>query len=298
MSYKTSLACAGAFAAAATFSAPAFAAEPPPVPPPVFTWDGLYIGGQIGYGWGQDPVSWSGTANDLDPAAGAFTANPQGVIGGAHVGYNYQYNPWLVFGLEGSVDGTSLKKTTVVPLADFAADTFGSATATSSAGVQGSIRGRLGMAWDRVLLYGTGGVAFTSFNTSMTDTAGFFTGVPGTYSSIANTRAGWTVGGGIEYAVTDNWWVRAEYRYSDFGHTTDFLFPGVLPEGGFLAAQHHLTENQVQVGFSYRFDWTVPGPAVPPPGQALPSGPAAPPGRVFAPGPGPAAPGPAPVAAR
>ena len=292
MSYKASLACAGAMAAAASLTSSAFAADltPPPPPVPIFTWTGLYVGGQIGYGWGQDPITWSGTANDLDPAVGAFTANPQGVIGGAHVGYSYQYNPWLVFGLEGSIDGTSLKKTTVVPLADFAANTFGSATATSSAGVQGSIRGRLGFAWDRVLIYGTGGVAFTSFNTSMTDTAGFFTGVPGTYSSFANTRAGWTAGGGIEYAVTDNWWVRAEYRYSNFGHTTDFLFPGVLPEGGFLAAQHHLTENQVQVGFSYRFDWTGPGPAVPP-GPALPPGPYAAPAPAFAPGPA-APPGP------
>jgi outer membrane immunogenic protein len=211
MSYKVSLACAGALAAAAALSATAFAAEPaptPPPPPPPFTWTGLYVGGQIGYAWGQDPVFWSGTSNDDETAAGTFGNSPQGVIGGAHVGYNLQYNPWLVLGIEGSV--------------------------------------------------------VTGFNTTIVDTTGFFTGAPGTNTTFSNTRAGWTAGGGIEYAITDNWWVRAEYRYSNFGHTTDFPFPGVLPfPDSLVFLQHHLTENQVQAGFSYRFDWTAPQPAVP-----------------------------------
>ena len=73
-----------------------------------------------------------------------------------------------------------------------------------------------------LLLYGTGGVAITSFNTSYFDTTGFFTGVPGTNATISNTRAGITFGGGVEYAVTDNWSVQAEYRYSKFGHTSDY----------------------------------------------------------------------------
>ena len=260
MSYKTSLACAGAIAAAATFAGAAFAAEPAPTPPPPppFTWTGLYVGGQIGYAWGQDPVFWSGTSNDDETAAGTFGNSPQGVIGGGHVGYNLQYNPWLVFGVEGSVDGTSLSHTAHVGVNDFVGDTPGIT-------VQGSVRGRIGVAFDRVLIYGTGGVALTSLNTTLVDSTGFFTGVPGTNTTISNTRAGWTAGGGIEYAVADNWWVRAEYRYSNFGHTTDFPFPGVLPfPDSYAFFQHHLTENQVQVGFSYRFDWTIPPPPPPP----------------------------------
>ena len=266
MSYKVSLACAGALAAAATLSATAFAAEPapPPPPPPPFTWTGLYIGGQIGYAWGQDPVFWSGTSNDDETAAGTFGNSPQGVIGGAHVGYNLQYNPWLVLGIEGSVDGTSLRHTAQVAVNDFVGDTPGSITSTSKADVQGSVRGRIGIAFDRVMVYGTGGVAFTGFNTTIVDTTGFFTGAPGTNTTFSDTRAGWTAGAGIEYAITDNWWVRAEYRYSNFGHTTDFPFPGVLPfPDSFVFLQHHLTENQVQAGFSYRFDWTAPPAAVP-----------------------------------
>ena len=116
----------------------AFAAEPAPVPPPpvpVFTWSGVYLGGQIGYAWGNDNVSWSGTDNALNLANGSFREGPQGVIGGAHVGYNLQTNRW-VLGLEGSVDGTSLRKTVGVPLADFAQT--GSAESQSDAGVAAS----------------------------------------------------------------------------------------------------------------------------------------------------------------
>jgi outer membrane immunogenic protein len=277
------LASVGAIALAGS----AFAADlaPPPPPPPPFTWSGVYLGGQIGYAWGKDNVSWSGTANDLDLAGGKFGEGPQGVIGGAHLGWNIQPNHWFVFGIEASVDGAGLNKSVVVPMADFAQDTFGSLTASAKAGVQGSVRGRLGIAFDRLLLYGTGGVAVTSYNTSYYDTTGFFTGFPGTNDTISVTRAGFTAGGGIEYAITDNWSVRAEYRYSNFGHVTDYPFsnpnafvsfnqnaPFPAPAGGFFVAQHYLNESQVQVGFSYRFDMMVP----PPPGSVpVPPGPPA-----------------------
>jgi opacity protein-like surface antigen len=66
--------------------------------------------------------------------------------------------------------------------------------------------------------------------------------------------------GGIDYAVTNNWSVRAEYRFSDFGHVTDFPFPAFT--NGRLSVNHHLTENQGQVGFSYKFDTWTPAPLV------------------------------------
>ena len=96
--------------------------------------------------WGRDPVSWSGISNDDELAAGTFSQTPQGVIGGAHVGYNLQYNQWLVLGLEGSVDGTSLSHTFAVPVNDVFGDTPGSITARSEGDVQGSLRGRIGIA--------------------------------------------------------------------------------------------------------------------------------------------------------
>ena len=109
--------------------------------------------------------------------------------------------------------------------------------------MQGSICGRLGVAFDRALLYATGGAEFAGFDTT-------YTGI-GTFDQGSHTRTGWTVGGGIEYAVTGNWSIRAEYRYVDFGRFTDAT-PFTFGFGSFV--NHHLTENAVRAGFSYKFD--------------------------------------------
>jgi len=251
-----------ASASAVAIAGSAFAADlpsraPPPVyipPTPIFTWTGIYIGGQVGYAWGTQ------RANVLLPGGTTIfnSYSAEGVIGGAHVGYNYQVNQW-VLGIEGSVDGTSISKTfipgTVFPAALGFPAGFG-ATYTTSAPIEGSIRGRLGVAWDRVLLYATGGAAFA--------------GVQATYSSPfasvtqSSTRVGWTVGGGVEYAVTNNWSVYAEYRYSDFGsysHSPTSVFATAVLAGAPVTVNRHFTQNQVQVGFSYRFS-APPAPVV------------------------------------
>ena len=235
-----------ASAAAIALAAPAFAAEPPPyVPPPapIFTWTGLYIGGQIGGAWGRDPTVVSGFVPPILFFSG-FNNNPSGVIGGAHIGYNLQINQWVA-GIEGTVDGTSLSRTSIDPFTAMAVRTREQ--------VQGSVRGRLGIAFDRVLIYGTGGAAFTGIDTDYFDTTGFVTGFPGTLERVSRTRSGWTAGGGLEYALTDAWSIGAEYRYSDFGHYVDYPFAFFVPLGGLFAVQHHLTEHQVQFRFSYKF---------------------------------------------
>jgi len=245
---------------------------PPPVylpPVPIFTWTGIYVGGQIGYAWGQDHNDFVTAFPARGPllvgvfADNTFGQNSNGVIGGAHVGYNYQINQW-VLGLEGDVNGTSMKKTLVFAPGVFGGPVglFGTGiTATTRADIQGSIRGRVGVAWDRALLYATGGVAFGGFNTSYSVFSPFF--ATGGTASFSTTRVGWTVGGGIDYAVTNNWSVRAEYRYTDFGRATNTPFSTVFaPFGGGFTGRHHFTENQVQVGFSYKFDTFAPAPVV------------------------------------
>ena len=235
------LASVGAIA----FAGSAFAADlpsraPPPVylpPPPLFTWTGLYMGGQIGYAWGSDPIDV--VVNGANVAF--FNTQPTGVIGGAHVGYNLQIAQWVA-GLEGTVDGSGLEGTR--------RSVTGVSMSTRTE-VQGSIRARVGVAFDRVLIYGTGGVAFAGF------TDGYLAGF-GATETDSKTRTGWTVGGGLEYAVTNNWSIRAEYRYSDFGRSPDFPFSTLT--GGDVFFTHHLTENQVQAGFSYKF--TSGGPVV------------------------------------
>jgi outer membrane immunogenic protein len=233
------LASAGAVAVTGSALAadlPSYSPPPAYVPPtPIFTWTGVYIGGQVGYAWGRQ------SSTIFDPYSTTnFSYTPNGVIGGAHVGYNWQVNQW-VFGVEGSVDGTSISKS-------FLAAPF--VTVGSSTDIQGSIRGRLGIAWDRALIYATGGAAFGGFNASIATPIG--------YDSFSTTRVGWTVGGGLSYAVTNNWSVFAEYRYSDFGNYA--LFPASL--GTNVTLQNHYTQNQVQVGFSYKFEPVMPAPVV------------------------------------
>jgi len=278
-------------AAAVALSTGAFAADlpsraPPPVyvpPAPIFTWTGVYVGGQIGYGWGQNNVSFGDNFGDYN----AFNYTSQGVIGGAHIGYNLQLSQFVI-GLEGDVDGTSLGKSYSGPLAfgsSFVGSGFlanpipGNINVNVHHNIEGSIRGRIGYAWDRVLLYATGGVAFGGFSGNVSgnfpggtyltpDGEGGFIGTPfspfGGSASASQTRVGWTVGGGIEYAVTNNWSVRAEYRYTAFGHSTvyanSFYAPILGASGAYL--NRNFNENRVQVGFSYKFDTAAPAPVV------------------------------------
>jgi outer membrane immunogenic protein len=260
---KFLLASVGAFAltGSAAFAADLPSQAPPPVylpPAPIFTWTGIYLGGQIGYAWASGNNNFTG----FDPffAGGTFLStnlggNPSGVIGGGNVGYNYQINQW-VLGIEGSVDGTSLSNTAAAIFPDGT-----TLSVHSTADIQGSIRGRVGIAWDRALIYGTGGVAFGGFNSdvSIANTAVPFFGS----ANVSTTRVGWTVGGGIQYAVTNNWSVRAEYRYTNWGTLRDGNLAGFAAAPGvFFNGNRHLNQNQVQVGFDYKFDLYGPGPVV------------------------------------
>jgi outer membrane immunogenic protein len=260
---------------AITLTGSAFAADlapPPPPPVPLFTWTGVYAGGQVGYAWDSGNLNYTG----FDPVSGlGFTTglggSPNGVLGGAHVGYNYQLNQF-VFGLEGSVDGTSITNTVTGAFPAFGGSAI---TASTNSDIQGSVRGRIGFAWDRALIYATGGVAFGGFNTNYAfagNTSGIHA-IDGGHSfyasnSYSNTRVGWTVGGGIDYAISNYWSVFAEYRYTDWGSISA---PG-LAAAGFLSApaltsaalnvNRTLNQNQVQVGFSYKFDTFAPPPVV------------------------------------
>ncbi len=228
--------------------APPVFAPPPPIP--VFTWTGFYVGGQVGYEFGRDNGLAVATATGNGLAANGSRSN--GVIGGAHIGYNFssQSLPFLgsflggfgsgvVVGIEGDVDGSSAR-------ANYA---LGGIGVSNRDDIEGSIRGRLGYAFDRFLVYGTGGAAFGDFRNSYVNT------LTGGGDTLSHTRVGYTVGGGVEYAVTNNFSLRAEYRFSDFGNYTDIL--GGTTAGG-VAVRHRDTENRVQGGFSYKFDTFAP----------------------------------------
>jgi outer membrane immunogenic protein len=214
----------------------------PPVyipPPPAFSWTGVYVGGQVGYAFGRDTSSLV-----FNPTGAIFpgaSSSPHGIIGGAHIGYNFApFGAGFIFGLEGDVDGSDYRHT--YP--------FGAIKVTDP--IQGSVRGRVGYAIDRTLFYATGGAAFGTFTDTYVIPAGLG------FDKVSTTKVGYTVGGGVEYAITNNWSLRAEYRYTDFGSFND---PLTNITGGLVSVHHKEIQSRAQVGFSYKFD-TAPPPVV------------------------------------
>jgi outer membrane immunogenic protein len=240
----------------------AFAADlpsrlPPPVyvpPAPIFTWTGFYVGGQIGYAWGTSNTNLGDNFGDYT----SFSTNSDGAVGGGHVGYNMQFNQFVI-GLEGDVDGSAINNS-IYRDPFIGGVLFIPTNVGVSYGLQASIRGRIGYAWDRVLLYATGGVAFARINGDIYTPFG--------YDSTSNLRTGWTLGAGLEYAVSNNWSLRAEYRYAQFGTSNIYASDAYGPLAGLGAigayGSRRINENRVNVGFSYKFD-SFPWMAAPPP---------------------------------
>jgi outer membrane immunogenic protein len=219
---------------------------------PIFTWTGFYIGADIGYAWGYNNFAVT------SPGLGVFGVpgfnKPNGEMGGLHVGYNYQINQFVV-GLEGDVTAADFNNNSTLG---------GLLNVSTRVPVEGSIRSRVGYTWDRALFFVTGGAVFGDIENNyglIIPGVGNFGDPAGTYKK---TRVGYTVGGGVEYALSDNWSVRGEYRYSDFGHSTDNIFPifsAVIPT---TSVRDKVVEHRVTVGFSYKFEmYAPPAPVLP-----------------------------------
>ncbi|MBS0531360.1 MAG: porin family protein [Proteobacteria bacterium] len=220
--------------------APASAADlsmPYKTPPAVFTtafsWTGLYIGGQVGYSWGRDHLTEYFTATNA-PTNFEKLYSPNGVVGGIYGGGNYQVGN-TVLGLEADFEGANVTGGWT--------DALVGGEGTTKLSWQGSVRGRLGYAADKVLFYGTGGLAFGNVSHTYTN---LFTGVAETTS---NVRTGWTAGGGIEYAVTSNVLARVEYRYTDYGKSP---YDSVTPFPGLPGTQEPRFSS-VRAGIAYKF---------------------------------------------
>jgi len=221
------LASAGVLAAAGLIGA-ASAADlgrraPPPLvtkaPPmaPYFSWTGLYAGLNGGYGWGRS--KWSDLGSNFNLNGGLF---------GGQVGYNWQFGQF-VYGLEGDVDWSDVRGTAGV--------------VTTRNSMLSTVRGRVGFAADRWMPYLTGGLAIGNIRAT----------VPG-FAGIDQTNTGWTVGGGVEYALPGlfslpgNWSVKAEYLHVDLGNAACAAACD-LPAGNNVG----LTTNIIRGGVNYHF---------------------------------------------
>jgi outer membrane immunogenic protein len=203
--------------------------------PPValYNWTGFYVGVQVGWSHIRDTQDLSSPSFAL-----SVSDTASGVVGGVHAGYNFQVNQF-VYGIEGDFEGNSTDHTFLVGF-PFSADT----SATQKLRWQGSLRGRLGVAFDRVLFYGTGGWAFGGFEDSYVTPSTIFA------ESVSSTRNGWTAGGGVEYAFWSNLTARAEFRYTDWGSHTNALNVFLSPPG---TSVDHVRQSVVRVGLSYKF---------------------------------------------
>lgn len=173
----------------------------PALAPAPWSWEGFYVGANVGIA-----SAHSNVADGVNAFFGGnnFDANKTGVIGGVQAGYNWQFNN-LVVGLEGDISFASVNRNVPIVAAG-AGDTY-----SSRLDALGTLRGRIGWAFDRTLVYATGGVAWASLKDSFNDPVTFgFTAAP------SSSVVGWTLGGGVEYAIANHWTVKAEYLHVGF----------------------------------------------------------------------------------
>ncbi len=217
----------GASLAAVVFTGAASAADlgtrmpvKAPVAAPAYNWTGFYIGGNAGYGWG-DPSSfltWNKFASDPAPLTPAdYDTHVSGAVAGAQIGYNYQINSFLV-GAETDFQYSGIKGSTTTPSTYLPAmNDFARFREDQRIAWFGTLRGRLGvLATPTVLVYATGVLAYGSVeaNSHFNYDTPPFAHYDG---STKQTKAGWTAGGGAEWALGNRWSVKAEYLYYDLG---------------------------------------------------------------------------------
>lgn len=190
------------------------------VEPAAYDWTGPYVGLQGGYGWGENDVKADGS--EIQPtlmtSGSPVSFHPlddgsiemDGFVGGLHAGYNWQSDS-LVLGVEGDIEYADINGDTDILHADN--DNEKAGEARQEIDWLGSLRLRAGFAFDRALIYATGGLAVGGVEVSgFIDESDFD-------DSNKDTEWGWTLGGGFEYALTDELSGRVEYRYTDLGHS-------------------------------------------------------------------------------
>ena len=234
-------------ASAADLPARTYTKAPVVVPPPAYSWTGCYIGAEGGGVWGR---SQNYAADPVDATLGVFGfpqtggIHPTGGMVGGTLGCNYQVGNFVV-GIEGDGSWTNNSGSSNL-IAPFRTTDV----ATTNEGWIATYRGRAGYAWDRLLLYATGGGASTNLGINLCDP---------TFGCVSSSRtvSGWAAGAGIEYAFWQNLSVKVEYLHLDFGTTN---FGPLVPSTGFIfrARNVPLTDDIVRVGLNYKFGWGGP----------------------------------------
>jgi outer membrane immunogenic protein len=258
---KLTLAISALALSAAGASAADMAVKAPPMAAPVmiYNWTGFYIGGNIGYGWGQadnsfGPLPTAAQFVNLLPLS--LDSKPQGVIGGAQIGYNWQAGRF-VYGLEADIQGADVTgDVRLTPIPQNNNTPFPGAGFLESHERMswfGTVRARAGFTpVDRLLLYVTGGFAYGQVDYFAT-TDFRPVGTTQYLASFSRTKTGWTIGAGTEWAFANNWSVKAEYLYIDLGNESTVVNAIPLLPPFQVAYSWKTQEHIARVGLNYKF---------------------------------------------
>ncbi len=256
-------------------AAPAYI--PPPPPPPMWTgfYVGLNAGGTFGASGGTSTESWGvlnggspihGWAAGLSATSAPTSNNNSGFIGGGQIGYNWQFMNSFLVGVEADIQGVAgnsgsqnIFGASSDPFTGTTFATFG--TRSSRLDYLGTVRGRLGWLFTPTLLvYGTGGLAYGGVSTNssfVTSELGIgLSSVGGT--TFADTRVGWTAGGGFEWMFMPNWSAKVEYLYYDLGtvSASGASIEPVVGDWGFSTTTRTRFDGHiVRAGLNYHFNW-------------------------------------------
>jgi outer membrane immunogenic protein len=236
------------------------AKAPPIAPPPAWSWTGFYIGAHAGYGFsGDNSIDTTGqappnVANILGGARpGSVSLDRDGFVGGGQIGYNWQFAPNWLLGIEADISYTDFRNSATVITLPLAGPGTLANTFSSRMDYLGTVRGRLGYVFDRTLIYATGGLAYGDVRNSV-DFFGPAGQVQFTGSS-SSLETGYTVGGGIEHAFLPNWTVKGEYLYYDLGKST--VNVAVVPGSGGGGTGYNSTfknDGHIgRIGLNYKF---------------------------------------------
>ena len=235
----------GSVAVVAVAAGSALAADlgtpPAPVVPyqPVYDWTGFYVGGHASYGWTHTDSQTTNLANGRITSSSGDTSFPHG---GVQFGYDYMTASHIVVGIVADFTSGRDRTTTF-------ANQFATTQNESDVVVNGTVRGRLGYAFDQLLLYGTAGWGWNVAHATRTQIAGTLNNAtPGTAETTSSGHDnGWTVGAGVDYAFARNWDVFAEYKYGASDNTVTFP----LAE---LSTKNSTTTNSIELGVNWRFN--------------------------------------------
>jgi high affinity Mn2+ porin len=202
----------------------------PPSVAAAYDWTGAYLGGHVAYSLGHV----NGTLSDPDPIASSSSFSS--LYGGLQAGYNYVLPSKLLLGAEADITFPNFLENGVI----FKGGTAQGTSVTDQIDDVATLRGRIGYAFNRGLIYGTGGVAWSQGRSGETP------GVASDEDKIVLTRTGWALGLGTEVAIAPDWTARIEYLYDRFGTVA-----GVFPSGAGYRSAFDI--QMLRFGLNYKF---------------------------------------------